>query len=474
MEKNIQVFASKGAGISGLDLLDKHLKKNIRIDKTSLDRWLSDPIKFSNNLKDLSKKMLLTNGMLKEIILYKSYFLTNDHWIYPCDTFKYKDKDKMLKDMVKVAQYLELFNIKTILPIIMKSLYENGEIYLYKLEQKNTIFFQEIPSNLCKSLTIDEYGIPRYGINIKELDVKYLSFFPIEIQNAHKKYTNAKDKKNIKGFSGDYYLVSDSGVCFKFNQLDVKGVPYYAHLFKSLLNLSEAEDLDTESNSIENYKLLHQLAPVDSQGRPLIDSDIVEAYHNSIKSTIPTAVGVVTTPMDIKPITLADSKLKNYEYINNIKKNVYDNSGISDDLFNGNSNNKEAIILSSLIDTSVSLSIQRMMQNYINYELGKKFRSCKWKIDFVESNLYNKEKIINLERQNLTVFSSKFKYLATLGLTPLQAINVIWGEELLGITEHMLPMMTSHTMSGKDKQNDSPASLENGKVEEDDLDVELD
>ena len=78
--------------------------------------------------------------------------------------------------------------------------------------------------------------------------------------------------------------------------------------------------------------------------------------------------------------------------------------------------------------------------------------------------------MVKNERENLAVYGSKKKYLALQGYTPLEALNILLNEEMLGIEEKMLPMQTSHTLSSEDEKGrpsneDNPDSSTNtGKV----------
>lgn len=444
-------FASRQKSLSevrSIEEINKNYYKPSSISPLQLSRILDKPESNISSLQDLSVKMTQLNGMLKEFINYKSLILTQDHYIFSSDSFRYKDKDAIWKDELKVAQYLEKFGIKTLMRWITKRLFQNGEVYIYKRETKDGMLIQEIPQKLCKMVMLDEFGIFRYGIDVSKISESQLDYFPEEISKAYIKYKNSKDKKNIKGFNGDYYIVGENGAGFQLNQWESKGLPYYLHLFSVLLNLSDAETLDNENNKLDNYKLLYQqLLHDEKTGKMQIDADVAGAYHEAIKSTLPKGIGIVTTPMKLDSITLGDGKLKGYEHVNNIKKSVYDNAGISDDLFNGNAKTKEAIMLSSIIDTLVPIEIQGLVEKWLNYELRQKFKKGGWKVKFLETSHYNKQNAIKTERENLAIYGSKKKYLATQGFSPLESLNILYSESILDLEEYMTPMLTSHTIS---------------------------
>lgn len=465
--KTLLYATSKDLSVKSLEEMNKKFYRPRQIGNVQLVNLLRSPYDNVDKLQDISQQMAESNGILKEFINYKALILTNDHYIYPTDAFKYKDKDSLVKDELKVANYLETFNAKHLIHWCTKRVLQNGEVYIYKNVTRNGVLMQEIPTKVCKIISLDEYGIFRYGVDMSKIAQEEVEYYPDEIKKGYKKF-QGKGKKG-KDFIGDFYIVGESGVAFQLNQWESKGLPYYMHLFKSLLNLEDAENLDNTSNELDNYKLLFQKALTDTDGKMLMDVDTVSLYHESVKSNTPKGIGVITSPMDVKPIALGDGKLKNYEHVNNLKKGVYDNAGIASDLFNGNAKTKESVLLSSIIDTLVPLEIQTMIERYLNFELMLKFKRGKWRVQFLPTSYYNRHDEIKLERENLAVYGSKKKYLAVQGFTPLESINILYAEEMLELQEQMKPMQTAHTISNKDAKND-----EKDKSEEKDEDDEKD
>lgn len=456
--ENIKAFARRISNENLIGDLDKLINSgysNKMITPNQFKTLIENPEKNSTKIQALSNMMSMFNGMLKEFINYKSLILTQDHYIYPSDSFKYKDKETLWKDELKVAEHLSKFTPKTLARWITKRELQNGEVYLYKRETSNGILMQEIPPEYCKIFFLDEYGIFRYGVDVTKIKKEFLGFFPKEITKAYDKYKNAKDKKSLKDFNGKYYIVGDDGAAFQLNQWETKGLPYYLHLFGSLMSLSEAEKIDSANNKLDNYKLLVQEVLTDKDGRMVMGADDASLFHNALKNTVPDGVGVVTTPLEVKPITLGDNKLKSYEYVNNIKKGIYDNAGISDDFFNGNSKTKEATILNAVIDTLVPIEIQSQVEKYLNFELSRKFKRGKWKVKFVQTTFYNRQNEISIERENLAIYGSKKRYLAAQGLEPLEILNVLYSEKVMNLEEYMSPMQTSHTISSKGRPEDS-------------------
>ncbi len=102
-----------------------------------------------------------------------------------------------------------------------------------------------------------------------------------------------------------------------------------------------------------------------------LDYDAVGIYHQSVKNAVPSGIGVVTSPMEIKGVPLTDSRVKNLDYATKVKKSIYDATGFNDDLFNGSKSSNEAIAMGAVVDTLLPLKIQSMFASWINTILKK-------------------------------------------------------------------------------------------------------
>ena len=457
------MYASNNAsnGIENVDKVYKTISRPRNQSKSSIRSALKDPTTESNIkiLQDAMSSYRMSNGLLKQFINYQSNILTNDHFLVPTDMTKFKSKEDMWKKETDVARYLETFNIKKNFKWMFEELITFGELYIYLVEYKDSAVIIKIPQNLCVIIGKDANMQNRFAIDLGKITDKSISYFPKEIQDAWTKKKNGTLNPELL-VDNKYYKVGDGGTAFTLDEWGTKGTPYFAHILDSLMTLEDAEDLDTSNAVADNFKLIQQKVPMDDDGNILIDLDAVEVYHQSVKRAVPNGVGVVTSPMKIDGVTLGDSKLKNLDYVTKLKKNIYDVAGFNDDLFNGSKSSNEAIAMGSVVDTLLPLKIQSMFSNWINSIFKKNSKTKNWKVVFCNSTEYNQLNMVKNERENLAVYGSKKKYLALQGYTPLEALNILLNEEMLGIEEKMLPMQTSHTLSGDDEKG-RPSNADN-------------
>ena len=129
---------------------------------------------------------------------------------------------------------------------------------------------------------------------------------------------------------------------------------------------------------------------------------------------------------------------------------MFDNAGISQELFNGSKNNNMAVMYSAKMDGVQSWALIEAFRLWFNelfeYDTSlKNFMLC-----ICDSTIFDKEDKIKLCASNLAIYESRLKYLALLGYSPLVAFNILIQEELMGIDDMMICKMTSHTASSSD------------------------
>lgn len=435
------------------------------LDRSQLLKALQDPHKNSETLQKYSFIMNYNSGILKELLIYKSNILTYDHYILPLDMSKYKSQDKLEKAELDAALQLEKYNIKFNFPWMTKNLISNGELYIYKIENKDCNVIQEMPRGFCKAVG-SKNAIMKYAINLGKISDKTKDQFPIEIQMLHDDFKNGRLKGDENLIDNNFYYLDKNAYCFNLEYMAEKGSPYYAHLFNDLMILEEMKDIESETAKIDNFKLIIQKALTDEDGALLMDEEDVALFHQALKNEVPEGVGVVTTPMPIDNVNLADSKQKKLDYNNKIKDGIYDSSGVNSEIFNGNKSSNEAVALGSIVDTLLPLNILESFKVWLNMDFKENSKTKNWMINFIDSTKYNKDNKIKMAKDTVATYSGKKQYLATLGMTPLEAINTLKYEELSGIGEKMLPLMTAHTMSGdagRPSNSDTDSNLNTGQ-----------
>lgn len=448
--------------MSGVISVSGDIYRPRRINRTNLRRALSDPYKDTNIdiLQQASMVLKATNGIYKRVLNYQSNMHTHDFMIYPMDVDRVKNASKMQKSYMEAAMHVERYNLKDNACWIKERVLEQGELFTYKIEDANGIILQEIPNTFCK-ITSVENGVSKYAINLKKFNERNILSFPKEIQNLWKRFNNGSIKEKDL-IDKNYYELKDNAVAFNLDRFTPKGVPYYCTIFDDLMELEDKKDLKSQSDVIENIKLIHQKFPIDKDtGASLVDFDVIESYHRATKTTLPPTAAVTTNCLDLQVVSMGDASAKLNNTVLSAKDTVFDSAGINAELFNGNKNSNEAIAMGVIGDGLVSKPLNNMIVNWINYEMKKKkFSGITWAIKMLDSTEFNKDKIIKQTKENMAFGGSRTEFLASNGYTPLQAISVLKMESMLGLDELLVPQQTSHTQSGN--ENGRPKKEDGG------------
>lgn len=251
-------------------------------------------------------------------------------------------------------------------------------------------------------------------------------------------------------------------MAFTLDEWQEKGTPYYSYLFDSLASLEELSDLVNLNAYIDSFRLLHQKPELDDRGQLKMERKKILNYHNSLKSLVPYGYCTLTSPLDLKLISSDGNSSSILDAKEKTKTTIYDSSGVNDNLFNGNTTNTEAVSIGFTIDTLMPLRIQKEIENWVNDHMRSVRATSNWFLEFIPTNEYNQGLEAERQRNALTVYSPKWKYLGTIGLTPLRALSTIESEELEDIASKMLPLSTAYTQVGNEVGG-RPSKAETGE-----------
>lgn len=432
-----------------------------KANKKILNNALKNPNDNAKDLQGVSKELTLSNGQLKELIMYKSSILTYDHFIMPLDSSKYINQKSLRDARKKASKQVEKYNLKYNSKWITQKIIENGEIYLELVNGKNNYLFFEFPTDMCKMTRKIGNMVSQFAINLNYLNESNYYKFPQDISDLYiQRKSGTLDKSKIIEKNW-YQLEGLNHVAFSLENWEQKGVPYYSHLFDSLYSLSELTDLINLNAYIDSFRMLHQKPEVDDRGIIKMERKKIANYHEALKKIAPYGYYTITSPLDINLLSSKGDYSSTIEAREKAKSAIYDASGVNDNIFNGNTTNTEAVSIGFTIDTLLPLRIQKSIENWVNDHMRTVRATSNWYLEFVTTNEYNKGLEAERQRNALTVYSPKWKYLATIGLTPLRAISTIESEELEGIADYMKPLLTAYTQTGD--EGGRPTNAEDGK-----------
>ena len=433
--------------LNGITFLNKDMQRPRSFTRDNVRKALSNPYENVSTLQQVSSILKSSNGIYAKILVYNSTMLTNNHMITPISNGNINTQEKMLKVYEDVSNFVNKYNIKKTACWIYERVLEQGELYTYKLEGKTQHIIQEFPAQLCKVTAIED-NVKRFAINLNGISSDVVEYMPMEIQNAYNLFKSNKLPSD-KLVDRTYYQVSNKGTAFTLEKQQTKGVPFYASIFDDLMELEDMKDLKSSNAVIESTKLIHQKLPIDKEtGKVLMDMVVAKTYHNATKANMPKGTAITTNPLDLEAISLSDSSTKLDNDIYQTMENAFDTAGINSEIFNGKKNSNMAITSGLVVDSLLPKRLQMMVEDWMNFELGTyKKNGTKWRFRFIDSTHFDREDRSAKARENMAYGGSRFEFLACQGYDPLEGINLLKAEQLLGMDDIMIPQATSHTLS---------------------------
>lgn len=400
--------------------------------------FLKDPFLNYEKLQEISQYLKATSGNYFRIIKYLSGILTLDYLIYPNSKSKMDNKTKVKTDYSNAAKMLEKMNIKYNFRWILERLIENGEIYLYEIEDSKGIVYKEIPPSFCRISAVDN-GVYMYEINLNKIQSGMLDSFPIEIQNA---------KKNDNTGNGGWYQVGKNGFAFNAVGDYSHGFPVLCMMFDDVMGLEDIKDLTEDKTKLDSIKLIHQRIPLKKDtDEPVFDMKTARIYHDATKKGLPSGIAITTNPLEITQIPFDKSMAREIDTIERAERNIWNSSGISDMIFSNNKASGEALKRSIIADESLMFPFLVMFSNYINNRIS----GTRFTLRFLEVSHFGRDEKIKMHKDLLGYGSSRMEFLALQGYEPIQVLNMLEFEQnVLDIDRYMTPKQTSHTLSGDD------------------------
>lgn len=460
--KNTKRFA-KGSVSGKVDTYYK--SKSYDLDKIS--KALQDPVTNHKLLQEVSEYVYHVGGVYQRILMDVAFMPEFDVMLSPRGINKIKPETKK-RSYFEAAMTVEKINPRHNFKRFGLKLLRFGELYIYEIEDEDSIVYKEMPIDMCK-ITSFENGLCRYSINLDSLRNKnLLETMPNEIKDIYEKYQNKIIKKEDL-LEGKWYELKENA--FAFNFIDPflpKGYPPFAYLFKGATALDRMSNKLLSDEEIEMLKIIHNKIPIDEDGNFLIDPDLVTTFHQATKDNLPENVTIATNPFEMKMHSFQGNN-KQTNYRQEALDNIYQNAGFSKEKFSGERNSNQAIKISTMADEMVALQLVRIFEPYLNYKIKQNKKASVWKAKILDNTYYNKTEYFRDCKEAASSGGSRLKLMASCGLTPFEAVMLRQAEEDMGIDELMTPLLNGQNSSAKlieDKKNGRPTKESEGDVPE--------
>jgi hypothetical protein len=256
---------------------------------------------------------------------------------------------------------------------------------------------------------------------------------------------------------------ANGGVSFCFAE---DQTPILIASIPSLVHLKGATKREDKRDENELYKLLIQQMPIDNNGQLVFELEEIEQIHAGVAAMLQDldTVDVLTTLGEAKLENLQDSSAatQSASRIEKYDKQAWDALGRSPLLFNAN--NSSSMTLAIKKDESIMNGYLNAYNTWIRYLINERFARTGLTFDFevLPITLFNQKDYTTQPFTGAQFGYSRMRAGVALGLKQVNLLSLVTFEnDFLQMHEKMLPLMSSYTQTGDEKNNSSEKNSSN-------------
>lgn len=410
------------------------------------------------------------DSLYRRMLKYLATLLFNHYMITPLSSEKKIPKKKLMNDYNAALRSLdEDLTVEKLTSKVLLDLLIEGETFYFLEEYKKgaSVYYKPIklPADYCK--IIGTAGTP--AINIFAVDLTFidtvmseliakqiltreeiLKQYPRELRNA---YLNFKNKK------GNQWYVVPAENSMAFTTED--GRPPFAYLVKTLARIDKFEGLRDDYIATNLTKLLVQIIDIDKEGNPEVDLEMAAEFHKNLRGIAEKKSNVdalTTLAKEVNVLTLGETgdASKNYEFLQTYYDQFFDDAGLSAEMFN--STTSGAMEYSEIKDEAFMADLRGQVEVWFNYFLNticrkKIVKNTNFVFSYLQTSYKNREKMIDSYLKGAQFGFSKLAPQIAMGVKQRYIESLVYFEnDVLDLDTKLVPLQSSHTMSGKDSK----------------------
>ena len=246
------------------------------------------------------------------------------------------------------------------------------------------------------------------------------------------------------------------------------GRPFFINVIPATIQYDEAVDIEKARNLEEIKKIIVQKIPHLADGMLLFEPDEAAEMHAGTCGMMKgnKNVSVLTTYADTTAIASHSSNETAASGLENMKKNIYNEAGTSGQLFaSDGSNTLEASVKN---DIALMMYLANKFATFVSNIVNSLYSNgnVNFKYQILPVSIHNEEKYVD-SAFKLAQFGYSALYPAiAMGISQRDLINIKSLEnDVLDISKYLIPLSSSHTQSGANKEGGRPQKEEDEKAE---------
>ena len=419
-------------------------------------------------IRELSRYYYRTNSLYRANIDFLASLPLYYTMVTPIFESGKGSQAQIIKAFYNACSFVEKLDIKNTLFRITKEWLKTGIYFGILQEKAGKITVMDLPLTHCRTRFKD-----LNNLNILEFDITYfltkytdekerefaIQTFPELVQKAWKDY-------KAKRLSDTWIMIpaSSGGITFCFTE---DQTPLLISALPQLRHLKDATGREEQRDENELYKLLIQKMPLDNNGELVFELDEIEQIHAGVAEMLQQldTVDVLTTVGDATLENLQDSSAatQSANRIEKYDKQAWDALGRSALLFN--SDNSSSLTLAIKKDESLMKGYLNAYDTWIKFLINQRFSRTGLTFDFeiLPITIFNQKEFSTDCLQSAQFGYSKMRAGVSFGIKQINQLSLITFEnDFLKMHEKMIPLMSSYTQTGDEKNISSKEKSSGG------------
>lgn len=431
-----------------------------RYTKEQIMSFMQSPASSAKQLRDASIYMADVSTQYDRLLSYYSNLYV---WAYMVSPVKYSGQSSktMAKSYWDSLAFLEALDLPHVAPIVEKTALREGVFYGVVHMGANAVYVQRIPPDYCKLTHIID-GTWGYSVDMSKIPEKKLGMYPKEFTSMWNAYKEGKGK----------WQEVPSRICFCIKADETKtnySIPPFASTLGLLYDIEQYKALQKTGAEIDNYKLLHMIIPMNTDGTPQVNWKIAEQYYKQVASNLPPYIGLSISPMQLKDYTFERSGAADQVDIVARSEDNYWSSNGSSALLHGSSSGKTAgtLKLSIKADEAFVKPMIKQIETLVNKmlrEIGT--AQQKYRITVLPVTVFNQDEMLKTykEAATLGVPGAKSAYASMLGVQAYDVLGLNMTENDYLKMDELTPLRSGYTI-GSNSGAGAPSKSEDDLTE---------
>lgn len=411
-------------------------------------------------LREISRYYARTSGIYKNTLLMLANLLMYDTVVSPIfDVNKNINKEKTISTFYKALDFVDEMNIPVNFSRITYEVLSSGIYYgILRQDTGEGVTIQDLPVSYCRTRFKNSYNldIPEFNVQYfdritdDDLRAEALANYPTVVKSAYRRWHNGKSTTSWVEIPTEL-----GGMCFYYEDQ----VPLLIASIPSIIKMSDAETREAKRDENELYKILIQKMPIDKNGELVFSLEEIYDIHDSVANMLQSVdtVDVLTTfgDTDLESIQDSSAATQSADRIEKYKTVAYDELGRSALLFNSNASS--SLPYSIKKDEALMMGFARLYSTWIEYQINQKYEKSNLHFSFtiLPITIYNRETYQSQYFQGAQYGYSKMYAGVALGIKQKNLVSLVSFEnDFLNLTEKMIPLQSSYTSSGLEKNSD--------------------